>query len=791
MAQTATITGTIRDKGTQEFLVGASIVIENSDPQVGASSDPDGTFKLTTAPGSYNITASLIGYKSLTRYNILVTSGNISTLSFELDEDQTTLDEVVVDARKTAEAATVETPLSIQRLTTEEIRSNPGGNFDISRVIQALPGVGGATGAASFRNDIIIRGGAPNENVYYLDGIEIPVINHFSTQGSAGGPQGILNVSFIEDVTLSTSAFNSRYDNVLSSVLQFKQRDGNTEKLQGNARLSATEFAATFDGPINKNTTFLASARRSYLKLIFQLIDLPIRPDYWDFQFKVTHKINSKTSVSAIGVGAIDRFKFAVPKESTPENIYVIRANPLINQNSYTLGVAMKRLVDNGFVNIALSRNVLDNQLDKFQDATKPEEDERTLKVRSLEIENKLRADVTRNLGEWKYSYGGVVTYVQFSNNVFNVVRPEITDQDGNITQPAILYQYNSDLDFLRGGIFLQVSRTINRLSLSGGIRSDVNSFTQSGVNPLKTISPRMAISYSLSTKWNLNASAGTYFKLPVYTILGFQDQGKFVNKDTRYIQSTHYVAGIEFLPSSNLRLTLEGFVKKYRNYPISIQDGISVANAGVSFGQIGSESVRSSGEGRAYGIEFFAQQKLTKNTFFTVSYTLFKSEFSGTDKKLRPSSWDNRNLISAILGRKLKRNWELGLKFRYAGASPYTPFDLPASQQNYLSTGEGIYDYSRVNTKRLDPFKQVDLRADKKWNFRKWTLDVYVDIQNVANFSSPGGLNYTFRRNADNSDFATTDGAAVRQDGANAIPLILKDNEGTILPTIGFIVEF
>src|SRR5690606_15020659 len=242
------------------------------------------------------------------KFNIVLTSGNTSVINFQLLEETTTLSQVVVVAGPSAAVATIETPLSVQRLSTEEIKSNPGGNFDISKVIQSLPGVGTSTGVSGVRNDIIIRGGAPNENVYYLDGIEVPVINHFTTQGSAGGPQGILNVSFIEEVTLSTSGFHARYDNALSSVFQFRQKTGNTKRLQGNVRLSGTEVAATFDGPLSPKTTFLLSARRSYLEFLFRLIDLPIRPDYWDFQFKTTTRINPKTTLSFLGIGAIDEF---------------------------------------------------------------------------------------------------------------------------------------------------------------------------------------------------------------------------------------------------------------------------------------------------------------------------------------------------------------------------------------------------------------------------------------------------------------------------------------------------
>ena len=196
------------------------------------------------------------------------------------------------------------TPLSVQQLTSEEIRSSPGGNFDVSKVVQTLPGVGVSNGTGD-RNDIIIRGGAPNENVYYLDGIEIPVLNHFQTQGSSGGAQGILNVSFIESLKLTSSAFDARYDNALASTFVIKQRDGNPERLSGNVRVSATESVLTLEGPLSSQTTFLASARKSYLGLLFKLIDLPIRPNFYDFQYKVTHKFNNKFSLSAIGLGAI------------------------------------------------------------------------------------------------------------------------------------------------------------------------------------------------------------------------------------------------------------------------------------------------------------------------------------------------------------------------------------------------------------------------------------------------------------------------------------------------------
>ncbi|MEZ5174522.1 MAG: TonB-dependent receptor [Bacteroidia bacterium] len=449
--------------------------------------------------GSYTVKASLVGYKPVTRYNINVTSGNAQILNIDLESSSTDLKavEITYDKNKSAIAVDMVTPLSVQTLTTEEIRSNPGGNFDISKVVQVLPGVAGAAGA-SFRNDIIIRGGAPNENVYYLDGIEIPVLNHFQTQGSSGGPAGILNVSFIEDVKLSSSAFDARFDNALASVFQFKQRDGNKDRFSGNVRLSSTELATTFEGPISEKTTFLLSARRSYLQLLFQLIDLPIRPNYWDFQYKVTHKLNNKTTLNFIGLGAIDEFSLAVPKNSTPDNTYILNATPLINQWNYTVGGSVRRLVKNGFINVALSRNMFNNAIDRFENRDDSSEENRILKIRSQEIENKLRLDVNKFKNGWKWSYGAMVQYVKFNNDLFNRIVKGQTLPDSTVI-PEVVINYNSNINFFKYGAFGQVSKRFfnDKFLISAGLRTDMNSFTADGNYPGRTLSPRVSVSWN------------------------------------------------------------------------------------------------------------------------------------------------------------------------------------------------------------------------------------------------------------------------------------------------------
>lgn len=790
--RTGQIIGSVEDKNTLQSLMGVNIAIEGA--SLGTTTDIVGDFKISLPVGTYSITASYVGYKSSTQYNIEVSSGNDRIINFSLEPDAEALDVVLLDNNREVSARTTDmvTPLSVQQLTSQEIKSNPGGNFDVSKVVQTLPGVGLSNGVGE-RNDIIIRGGAPNENVYYLDGIEIPVLNHFQTQGSSGGAQGILNVSFIESLKLSTSAFDSKYNDALASTFVIKQRNGNPDRFSGNARVSLTESVLTLEGPLSSKTTFLSSARTSYLGFLFKMIDLPIRPDFYDFQYKVNHKFDDKTTLTAIGIGAIDNFSFAATKDATPENIYVLRSTPYINQWTYTMGFNLNRRIENGYMNFTLSRNMFHTTLDKFEDENKIEEN-RTLLVNSDEVENKFRFDYNKFLNGWRLSTGVDAQYVGYTGDVFNKVRLGVKDEDGVVTSPAQTIAFDSKINFWKYGLFAHASKHFinEKLLLSGGVRSDMNSFTEEGQNPIKTISPRLSASYSIDNEWRINGSIGTYYKTPIYTALGYKDiSDDFINKDLKYTRSTHYVLGTEYMPKRSLRFTFEGYYKRYSDYPISEFTGVSLANQGSQFGSVGSERILSTGKGEAYGLEFFVQQKMTDRLFYVASYSYVISKFSGADGELKPSSWDNRHLFSTTLGYKFDKDWDLGLKYRFAGGSPYTPFDMSASQQNYLLIGEGIPDVNLLNESRLSNYSQLDLRIDKKYFFNKTSLIVYLDVQNVLAQKNENEPYYTFQRNESNTGFQTTDGQPIQMDGSNAIPTLLENKSGRPLPSLGIIYEF
>ncbi len=768
VAQTGTLTGVVTDAKTGEPLIGATVILEGT--SIGDATDENGRYTITRIPTkSYNIVYSFVGYTPVTKFNVVIRSEGNPDLNVSLEEDAQQLGEVVVTPNPFEKLQT--TPLSIQKFSQEEVASYPGGNNDIAKVVQSLPGVGGTVGG--FRNDVIIRGGAPNENVYYLDGIEIPNINHFATQGSAGGPVGLLNVSFFEGVTLSASSFDAQYDNVLSGVLQFDQRNGNARELTGNFRLGSSESALTVEGPLFKgdaseaNTTFIASVRRSYLQLLFEAIGLPFLPDYWDYQYKVNHQFDEYNSLLVTGVGSIDNFAINELEEFDAEQKAIQEQVPVIQQQTNTIGATWNRRFKDrsGSLRLTLSTNRLENEFSQFEDNVAKE----GLYFRNdaVEQEIKLRANVTKFMGDWITNYGGSVQNALYSNETTDVVNTST---------------FSSDINFYRYGLFAQSSRSFSdRTTFSFGVRFDGNTFTDSGNELWRTFSPRISKSFKLTPDgtWTLNSSFGRYFKIPPYTILGFENNnGNFINRDAEYIRTDHAVLGIEYLVNDRSRITLEGFYKDYGNYPVSSRDSVSLANKGGGFEVLGSEPIQSIGDGRTYGAELLFQQKFTGNWYAIAAFTLYKSEFNnGFSSQFRPSVWDNNLLISLLGGYKFDNNWEVSARYRYLGASPYAPVNRTATLQNYPAI---IRDFTRIGEEELSAFNQMDIRIDKKWSFQRWSLDVFLEVQNALAQKNPEEPQFGLARNE-----------AGEIEEPRRLVQVNLENEASVLPSIGLVVNF
>jgi len=757
-AQEVSIKGTVVD----EFgypLAGAEVILV--DTPLGAQTDIDGIYLINgVTPGSYNLSVRFLGYESQTLYNIIVKSKGNPEYNFSLSPKAEALEGVVLQVDNFI-SRPKESPLSTRTLSAVELATYPGGNNDVVQVAQTLPGVSPSVGG--FRNDLIIRGGAPNESVYYLGGIEIPNINHFSTQGSAGGPVGMINVSFIENVTLSASSFDARYDNALSGVLQFEQRKGSSEGWNRNIRVSASETALTFDGPISEKTTFIGSVRRSYLQFLFELIGLPIRPDYWDYQYKIDHAIDDYNSISLIGIGAIDDFSVEAPEVFDEEATAQLEQSPFIDQRTHVAGISWQHKLKSqpGKFTLSLSHNRLQNTFTQYTD---PENETGAYFInKSLEAETKLRFALVRYLGKLKWAYGMNLQQSNYENNT---------------TIEQINNSFFSTIEFYKYGLFTQLSGNLGtKTEFTFGLRLDDDSFTKN--NLLDHISPRGALTFNFNEDLSATLGIGRYLKIPTYTQLGYQSAGIFVNENLSYVQSDHLTAGIKKYFGNTTLLSIEGFLKSYSNYPISVLDEISLANKGAGFEVLGNEEVESSGKGRSYGLELLYQQKLSNNFYGLFSYTYFFSEFSGLDPNIyRRSTWDSRHLASFTGGYKLNKNWEISSRFRYNGKTPYAPIDETFSLANYPDLR---LDYDLLGNENylLDPFTQLDLRIDKKWNFTSSSFNLFIEVQNLLSADNPTPPEYGLARNSD---------------GSIKNPSQLKElprSEGQFIPSIGLVFDF
>jgi len=784
LGQGGVISGRVFNPVNNDPIPFANILV--LDTELGTVTDENGNYRLENiTPGLYNVRASFVGFRSKTIFEIQVTLAKSVQLDFGLLEEASELGEVLVSSEFTRSE---ETPLSVRKLSANEIERYPGGNRDISRVIQSLPGV---ASTASFRNDIIIRGGAPSENKFYIDEIEVPVINHFATQGSSGGPVGILNVNLIKNVDLITGGFPSNRMNSLSSFFEFQLKEGRRDKMATQLTVGASELTLSNEGPLGDKTTYLISARRSYLQGLFKLIGLPFLPTFNDFQIKTTTKINDKTELTFIGVGAIDNFvlNFDTPKNELEEDrenrLFLLESLPISSQWNYATGIKLKKFRDNGFWTFVLSRNMLNNRSFKYARNDESNPENLLFDYTSQESENKFRAENSVFGKGYTLKYG--VNY--------EFARYLISDFDrGTLAAQGETINVNDKSFFNSYGAFISGSKNYfqDRLLVTGGVRLDGSDFGKTAQNPLNQISPRISASYQLKPNLFLTGNTGVYYQKPPYTALGYRNnEGELTNQinDIRFIRSAQVIAGIEkVMPEKKRRITAEAFYKHYSNYPSSIRNGIALANLGADFGVIGNEPINSNAQGRAYGLEFLAQQRLFQNFYGIAAVTLVRSEFTNPNTVgYLPSSWDNRFIVSLTAGKRFGKNWEVGGRWRFLGGTPYTPFDLASSSliSNWDLRGQGQLDFDQINAVRLRAFHQLDLRIDKKYFFEKWSLNWYFDIQNAYNFQAEQAPRLVPVRDGSGQLIVRTD------DPSRYQLRVVENPAGTILPTVGLIIEF
>lgn len=766
------IKGTVIDKSTRQPLEFVNVLVVGLG--IGASTDSNGNFTITQVPpGIYRLQASFLGYKTALTPEYRVNHVT-PYVQIELEEENTSLNEVVVTASPFQKV--VESPVSLRVIGLQEIEKAPGANRDISKVVQNYPGV--AFSPIGYRNDLIVRGGGPSENRFYLDGVEIPNINHFSTQGASGGPVGLIDADLIRSVKFYSGAFPADRGNALSSVLDFSLRDGDMERNSLKATLGASEVSLSSNGHLGKKTSYLVSVRQSYLQALFKVLGLPFLPAYTDASFKLKTRFDSHNELTLLGLGGLDRMKLNLGIEGEDAE-YMLSYLPKIEQETYTVGGVYRHYTPIHVQTIVLSQSYLNNRNIKYRNNDESSEDNLTLHLGSVEQETKLRMENTSSWSVWKVKAGFDLNYSRYKSDEYRKIFADALRE----------YNYHTDLSLWRWGLFASIDYAAPDKSFTAsiGVRTDGNNYSDKMKELWRQLSPRLSVSYRLAEGLFLSGHVGLYYQLPSYTALGFKGEaGDYVNKHLDYISVSQESVGLSWTPNENMEFSVEGFYKLYGNMPFSLSDQIPLSCKGNDYGTIGNEALSSEAKGRSYGAELMFKWLLTQKLNLSSSLTIFKSEFKdGKQGSYVPSAWDNRFILNVSGTYNFPKHWSLGTKVSCIGGSPYTPYDEAKSSlvEAWDVQGRAYYDYSRYNQERLPVFGQLDVRVDKTFYLKKCMLGFYLDIQNItaSKLCRPDALMSTGQIENPSAPLAEQ----------RYVMKSIRQESGTLLPTLGITFEY
>ena len=721
------VKGTVIDRETRQGLPNVTVVVMGT--LNGASTDDRGNFTLAgLAAGTYSLQIRLVGYDPLIRTDVPVTPGKTTRVQAELHERAVVAEEMTVTGGYFGSEDAVEA-MSVG-FNAEEIRRSPGSANDVSRILMALPST---AKVADNSNDLAVRGGSPIENGFYVDDIPVPNINHFPTQGSTGGPIGILNIDFIDQVDFLISGFSASYGDRLSSVVDIDFKNGAPDDLYGKAFLSFAGFGAMAEGQLpSESGSWMLSASKSYLDLVVGAIGTGVAPNYGDVQGKLTLKFNDSHSLRLLGIGgkstidfdketSIDEGQRQYGKNENSQGTLGLRWSALWSTGHYsttTLSYSGASY-DNDFLKVSTDRPYLTSS-----------NVDRNIVLRTVHFVQMSKALRLETGLEGKAQIGEFDTFFASDTNRLGQVDPDRI-VNGEITSPV-------------GSAFATVVASVSdRWTVSAGLRADYF-----GLNGSTTVSPRLALSYEASSALTVHLRGGLFTQqVPLIVVAG-----KEQFEDLPVMRAYHASVGADYMLRPDTKLTIEAYAKEYRDLPLDAGDPtLSVVDDGL-FNQRFRVYDDLSGSGKAYtrGVEFILQRKMSDGIYGIVSGSYSRSRYSDLSGAWRDRVYDNRWIFSIIGGYKPDQDWEYSLRWTYAGGGPFTPFDQEAS----TTANIGIIDQNRINGERYPDYHSLNLRVDRKFYFSSHMLDIYLSVWNAYNRKNVAGYFWNATENRQDTQY-------------------------------------
>jgi hypothetical protein len=724
------------------------------------------------------IKASLIGYQPIVKTDIIVTTAGEIHVSIKMSESPLELNQVTVSPDYFDKGA-AENPMSTVSLGSEEIRRSPGSDMDYQRILQAMPGVSFSTDQT---NELLVRGGAPDENLTVFDHMEIQSTNHYPNQYNSGGPINMVNVDLIQDVEFSTGGFISKYGDKSSSVINITTREGTRERLlTGNANMSMAGYGTVLEGNINGGQgSWIVSARNSFLDLISGAVGLTAVPKYYDLQSKVVYDLSSVHKLSFSGIYGNDRIDIAGEPQvtnlalaGTSDSVDIYNVN--VRQYQYAAGLSLSSKWSEKFISIiTLSKNNYHSNNLVTSDFTQRNYggDGKVLSTNVLgtrkifgenddEGETALNAEFILNANRTnEFDFGGAMKFINFKaieSADADTTRYSFGTFDTTVVVPAANISYDFRFpDYYKGYAYVndKISLFDDRLVFNVGLRYDYFSYSGNG-----NISPRFSASYSIVPNvTSVNLAVGKYYQTPPLPEFGDMYQSE-VNRYLTSSLADHYVLGVEEIVAEGLKVNVEGYYKRYSGLPVSENF--------IHFSDQTSRSVQVVNVGRedVYGIDFLVQQKLVKDIYGTICFSRMFSKYYdpriGWEGKMFPSWYDTPYVLTIIAGKRFanlrsdldampfyvrypsyilpfSNDMEISARWRYSSGMPYTPAVYVTTEQHKESgtswTAGAWQATNNINAARYPDYHRLDLELSSRFNFSTWNLVILFSIQNIYN---------------------------------------------------------
>lgn len=749
------IRGVVLDKQAQLNLPGANVVILNSNPVKGVSTDANGKFKLTDVlPGRYDLKVTYMGYKEVILASIVVTSGKEVVLEVGMEESASTLNEVVVAATKKNETNNELVSVSGRSFSMEEVNRYAGGRSDPSRLAANFAGVSSPDDS---RNDIVIRGNSPTGVLWRIEGLNIPNPNHFSTIGTTGGPVSAINTNVLKNSDFFTSAFPAEYGNANAGVFDLGFRSGNSEKREHTFQIGAlTGIEAMTEGPINKDkgSSYLLAYRYSFVG-VAQKIGIPVgtaaTPFYQDISFKINSGETRLGKFTLFGLGATSHIDFLHNKIDTTDLFADPTKDSYFTSNIGLLGVKhFIKVNDRSYFNTIIGATY--NGSNYLQDKLGVSD------IKTREIENKtsqmhysINSSFNSKINSKLFLKVGVM------EELISLILDARSLDSTNIWNKY--WDFNDHTHLLQGYAQAKYKFT-DDITLNIGLHSQYLTLNNS-----ISVEPRVGLKYQLGQKSTVSLGYGMHSQMQPTDVYFYRTQlanGAYeqTNKNLGFTRSQHFVIGYDILPVKDWRVKTEIYYQLLNNVPVTnTPSSYSMLNAGASFFPNDQSNLINKGTGTNYGAELTIEKFFSKGYYVLLTGTVYESKYKGSDDKEHNTAFNGKYVYNVLAGKDFKVGKQknnvisLGMKLTQAGGRYYTPVDLAASQLAHTQVVmSDDYSYSQRNP----DFFRFDLKVGFTLNSKKLKLaqSWSLDIQNVTNHKNVFAQRYNPVTNSVNTAY-------------------------------------